>query len=169
MTSAKKQIIHPVLTIVLLVASLVVGADAIKKIGFHENQIDARHQEFKELESLSETLSENKAALNWLQEQAHPGNRLDDLMNEQLSRVQPDVVLRDVENVGDGWNVYRYDMRIEQISTEELSRFLVSCENARPPVRVSELQVTALRQEGESVMAQLSLAEIVPADIVSKQ
>jgi len=164
-----RNVIRMILTSVLVLLAIFMNVRAQKNINFYRTQIEARHGELETLQELTQSQIASRAAFGWLQQHARPNERLEDLVKQQLSNVKTDLVLREVKQVGDRWNIYRYDMRLENVSTKQFSEFLVLCENARPPVRITELQVSVQEDHGGMITTQLSLAEIVPADIVSNQ
>jgi len=145
---------------VLVLIALGFLRHAVVQIGFHRQQMENRRQELAELRQLRAQMASPRAAYEWVQA-ARNGDRLNTLVKRHLPELKTDLVVRETRPAGEGWSEQRYDLRIDAMAPDKLGPFLVACENARPPVRLREIQVS-VSAESRLVVAQLSLAELVP-------
>ncbi len=145
---------------VLLVAVAAVLWHQADKARLYRLQIANRMAEMAEVNALAAETARRQAVTDGLADSARTEDRVRALMDRHLGGTVVDLVLRDEQAVDTAWRVRRYDVRMELVESVRLAAFLAACENARPPVRLLELQVNAVAGTRPLVQAQLSLAEL---------
>jgi len=152
---------------VLTVTSLLIFKYSLERLSFYQNQIEIRQQEKTELARIQESLWDRRAAFDQLSAQTPSSDTLASAMKRTLPGIKNDMVLRETRDAGEGWKIKQYDVRLDQVPPAKLGEFLAACVNSQPPVRLVEVQVSRSRETGEMLAAQLTLAEMSAADLVS--
>lgn len=147
--------------------SLTVCYLALGRLSFYRVQIESRLREKTELATLRETLLSRRAAYEQISAMNASGESLASVVKRTLPGVGNDTVLRETRDAGEGWVVRQYDVRLDQVPPARLGEFLSACVNARPPLRVVEVQVSRSRESDGSLAAQLTLAEMSAAGLGS--
>lgn len=153
--------------VVAVVASLLVFNHSLARLSFYRNQIEIRQQEVAELDRMQGALRERRAAFDRLSALAPSNDTLASAMNRTMPGIKNDLVLRETRDAGEGWKIKQYDVRLDQVPPAKLGAFLAACANSQPPLRLVEIQVSRSRDAGEALAAQLTLAEMSAAGLVS--
>ncbi|HMP89447.1 MAG TPA: hypothetical protein PJ991_04560 [Kiritimatiellia bacterium] len=159
----------PALAAIVVIGALWYFEQSRRTLAFYERQIAMRRVEHRQLSDSMNKLENLRAAHDWILGQAREsgGESVTALMRSRLSGVKTDLVAREKSDAGQGWSIQVMDLRIDQISARQLSSFLAACENARPPVRLLDIQVTASASGRQMLVAQLALAELNPPAVLS--
>lgn len=166
MTDRRAQL-RPILVVLAVVAALAFTVQGVKRMSFYRSQIAARQAEFKDLTDLRLALGDQRAAFDWLSSTARGNDALVAVIERTMPGQRNDLVLRETKSAGEGWTIRQYDLRIPGIAGDRLGDFFAACANARPPIRLVEIQVSAGSEAGGLVDAQLTLAEMSAADLGS--
>jgi hypothetical protein len=158
----KPGVPHLLVAGLVVIAGLFAFARGTERIAFHREQLARRAVERGQLDELAVRLADARAARAVLAAGAGAEGRVESLVRRLLDGMGADLVRRETRAVGDGWVVRGYDLRLERVPVVALGRLLEACAAATPPVRVNDLQLTALTEAPGFVRAQLALAEIVP-------
>lgn len=146
----------------LVVVALYALAAGLRDLAFLQRQFTARAGEQRALERIAQEAAEARAPFDWMTRHARAEDRLAAIIARELGGVAHDLALRERKNEQDGWQFQRYDLRIDRIDAAAAARFLAACENARPPVRLVDIQVSATPEDARRYTLQLALAEAVP-------
>ena len=160
MTPARLAMLKGAATALLLAVSLGAAYRSHNRLSFYKQQIATRLQERETLEKIEERLANQRAAFDWIAAQADGQDTVANVMKRHLSGAKSDLILREKRPAGRNWTVQVMDLRIEPVTAEKLSAFLVACENARPPIRLLDIQVSASPDARSLLVAQLALAEL---------
>jgi len=153
--------------VLFALASVATAFWNLNRLDFYQRQTELRLQEQVALEEMTEKILNQRAAFDWISGTAKNEDKVAQLIKRHLSGVKVDFLLRDKQPAGQGWMVQAMDLRIDRVSPEKLSGFLVACENARPPVRLIDVQVSAAVEGRGGLAVQLALAELNPPVLLS--
>lgn len=145
----------------LTAVSLIIGMQSFNRVSFYQNQIKVRRQELSGLIRMQAGSLQQRAALDWINAHARHDANLAALIKQHLPGTKNDLVLREAQTVGGGWNIQRYDVRLSEIAPDKLGKFLAACENACPPVRIEDIQVSPGSDNSRGLLVQLALAEMI--------
>jgi len=148
------------IAIALVAVSVIIAVFSFSRISFYRNQIAARNLELAELNRLQAGIVQQRAALDWINANAGKAQSLASLIKQHLPGIKNDLILRESNGAGEGWNIQQYDLRIDEAAPDKLGRFLAACENAKPPVRVVDIQVSPGPENTRGLLVQLTLAEM---------
>ena len=149
-----------IITGLLIAAAAYVLAGSLRDLTFLQRQLSARQTERTALERHRGQVAEHRAAFDWLEGNTREEDRLTELVKRHLTSIPHDLAMRERTENGEAWSFQRYDLRIERIDADTVGRFLAACENARPPVRLIDIQVSAAATAERQLTLQLALAEI---------
>jgi hypothetical protein len=152
----------------LVVASIIAAFQSYRRVTFYQRQIAARQHELAELDRMRNDVSRQRAALDWINDNARGNETLATLIKHHLSGTKNDLLLRESHGIGEGWNIQQYDLRLNEAAPDKLGAFLAACENARPPVRILDIQVSPSPAKTRGLLVQLALAEITSTTPLSK-
>lgn len=134
---------------------------SITNIAFERKQLENRRVELQALQKIQAELGSKRTAIaGLLAGGADTPFNLPDLMRARMPGVAPDLMMRESTQV-DGRELQRYDIRLEEVKSEELAAFLEACAANRPPARVVSLAVSPSRQGANGrVQAQLTVIAV---------
>ena len=155
------------ITGLIVAAALVIAWSSRREIIFLRAQIKTRHTELAQIAAKQAEAARQRAPLDWIETRARPGDTVADLIQRHLGTAPTDLALRERRDDENGWSHQRYDLRIDRASPAALGAFLAACENARPPVRLVDIQVSAAATPDPQITAQLALAELTRKTPVS--
>lgn len=150
-----------VIAALAVIVALGVMMSSYSGIQKKRNQLQRRLGDLRELQSLGQLkVSQAEAFQRWVDQGEHRYD-LAALIDQHLGGVKVDKASRESFALMDGWTLNRYDVRLDNVPPGKLSEFLAGCENARPPVRIMDIQITLSSDTASpNYTAQLALAEI---------
>ncbi len=155
-------------TVILVAIALYSLASGLLRIDQLQTQIQARLGEQAALAELGEKVIQLRAAHDWMSSTATTNGLLASLARQYLSGSPHDIALRERKDDGGAWSFQRYDLRIERVDATTAGRFLAACENARPPIRLIDIQVSSAATAPGQYTLQLALAEATRKAAVSE-
>lgn len=162
-----RERIRTLITVLLALAGFAAAWHGTDRLRFLERQLDARARESLALDERARTLAELRRGLDTITATARPEDRLAELARRHLEGAPHDLALRERRDEGGDGFTTRYDLRIERIDAAAAARFLAACENARPPVRLIDIQVSSAPAAPGQLALQLALAELTLKDASS--
>jgi len=160
MSTTSRFSLRWLITALFVAAAAIIAFSSYREIHFLRTQIDARHKELARLETMLQETADIRAPLEWLEANARPEDRIAELIKRHLASVPTDLAMRERREDENGWITQRFDLRIDRIKPNDLSTFLAACENARPPVRLIDIQASAAATPDRQITLQLALAEL---------
>lgn len=151
---------HLLITVLFVITACVIAFSSLGEINFLRTQITARQKELDRIATMRVETAGQRAPLEWLESNARPEDRIAELIKRHLASVPTDLALRERREDDNGWITQRFDLRIDRIKPDDLSTFLAACENARPPVRLIDIQASAATTPDRQITLQLALAEL---------
>jgi hypothetical protein len=148
------------IAIALVAASMIIAVISFSRVTFYRKQLQARRVELAELNRLQAGIVQQRGALDWINTNAGKAQSLASLIKQFLPGIKNDLILRDSTGAGEGWNIQQYDLRIDEAAPDKIGRFLTACENAKPPVRIVDIQVSPGPENARGLLVQLTLAEM---------
>jgi len=155
------------ITAAFVLAGFAAAWHGAERLRFLDRQLAARALERAALTERARSLADLRRAHDTLAATARPEDRLAELVRRHLDGAPHDLALRERRDEGGEWFTARYDLRIERINGPAAARFLAACENARPPVRLIDIQVSTAPAAPGQLTLQLALAELAPKDASS--
>ena len=150
--------------IAMVLVALALGSTwwTFSAIQSDRQKLQRRLQDIRTIQDAGRTHAvDRKEIERWLGRGEEKPATLEALIREHLDGVKMDSALREKTESFDGWNLKRYDVRLDDVPPGKLSEFLAECENAIPPVRIVEIQVTTSPDTASpNYSAQLGLAEL---------
>ncbi len=164
-----RERLRTAITAVFILAGFAATWNGAERLRFLDRQLAARAREDAALELRAQTLAELRRGYDTLTTTARPEDRLAELARRHLEGAPHDLALRERRDEGGDWFTARYDLRIERIDAAAAARFLAACENARPPVRLIDIQISSAPAAPGQLALQLALAELAPKNASSTQ
>lgn len=167
MSATARFSLRPLITVFIVAAAAVIALSSYREITFLSTQIDARQKELARLETMRQETAGQRTPLEWLESNARSEDRIAELIKRHLASVPTDLAMRERREDENGWITQRFDLRIDRIKPNDLSAFLAACENARPPIRLIDIQASAAATPDRQITLQLALAELTRKAAVS--
>jgi hypothetical protein len=149
-------------TALLVLVALWFAWNRYGAITFYDAQLKNRLRDLRELRVLAAAEAGQRAGVEQLLSGAGAEENLSVLVREYLPGIKVDIKPRETTPAMDGWSMKRYDVRIDRVAAGPLAEFLAACENARPPVRIVDIEAALSRAGANSELAvQLCVVELM--------
>lgn len=144
-----------------VVVAVIFALNTLADVRASQRQVRLRQQELQEIRDLQKDRQARMAVLDELTADLTARDTLAGLLQQHLPGITADRALRESAKGPMDWIIKRYDVRIDRVPSAQLHAFLSACEQARPPVRLVDLQVATAKEDGPpGLQAQLTLVEL---------